>query len=44
MCAREKWNAAFEVLKSQFKVTDHLPDHSSKDFFFIHPVALESPV
>ena len=43
-CAREKWNAAFEVLKSRLKVTDHLPHHSSKKIFLIHRLALETPL
>lgn len=32
---QEKWNAAFEAVKSQFEITDLLPDHSrkEKDFY-----------
>jgi len=32
---KEMWNAAFEVVKSYFEVTDLLPDHSSKGKVFL---------
>ena len=41
----EKWNADYEAVKFQFKVTHLFPDHCPKEkrFFLIYPQALESP-
>ena len=45
MCAsEEKWKAAHEVIKSQFKVTQLLSSRSSKEKKLIYPMALESPL
>ena len=45
MCASErKWKAAHEAIKSQFKVTQLLSDHSSKEKKLIYPMVLESPL